>query len=184
MAKSRFDSSLLQHFVPRLTRLEQLHYDERERITSWDAGVAAADTCSVDMALNTNWMRRTGWTKTFAGANRKLLVELAQPPCVARGDLCLGTYGDRKLCSLKEDERRLVLMIAALDRLFDQCEDTAEHTDVSIRCWLRGQDSERPYKAPFELVGRKSTTSTYRRLLKRCICFCVRLWRLGDACWA
>jgi hypothetical protein len=71
-------------------------------------------------------------------------------------------------------------MIDALDRVFDQCEDTVEHTDVSIRCWLRGQDSERPYKSPFELVGRKSTTSGYRRLMKRCMCFCVRLWRLED----
>jgi hypothetical protein len=60
MANGRFDSSLLQHPIPRLTRLEQLHHDERERITSWNAGVAAADTCSVDVALNTNWMRRTG----------------------------------------------------------------------------------------------------------------------------
>jgi hypothetical protein len=118
-----------------------LHHNERERITGRGAVVATADMSSVDMALNTNWMRRTSWAKTFAGANRKLLVELARPSCVARGGLYLGTYSDRKLYSSKKDERRLALMIDALDRVFDQCEDTVEHTDVSIRCWLRGQDS-------------------------------------------
>lgn len=48
-------------------------------------------------------------------------------------------------------------MTADLGRVLDRCADTVKHTDVSIRCWLRSQYVDRPYKAPFELVGRDST---------------------------
>jgi hypothetical protein len=44
---------------------------------------------------------------------------------------------------------------------------TLRHTDVSMRCWLRSQYVDRPYKAPFELVGRKSTSHSYQRLMKK-----------------
>ncbi|KAF1939465.1 hypothetical protein EJ02DRAFT_497113 [Clathrospora elynae] len=111
-----------------------------------------------DMALNTNWMRRTGWAETFAGADRKLLVQLAQIP----------------------HECRLSYLVTALDRVFDRCEDTARHTDVSIRCLLRSSYPDRTYKAPYELVGRKATTEGYRRLFKKAVCFCVRFWRLDS----
>ncbi|KAH8686644.1 hypothetical protein GQ44DRAFT_631729, partial [Phaeosphaeriaceae sp. PMI808] len=115
------------------------------------------DTSSSDMALNTNWMRRTQWAETFAGADRKLLVQLAQIP----------------------HEFKLRHIVTALDRVFDRCEDTVRHTDVSIRCLLRSSYPDRTYKAPFELVGRKATTEGYRRLFKKAVCFCVRFWRLG-----
>ncbi|KAE9565912.1 hypothetical protein CGMCC3_g17908 [Colletotrichum fructicola] len=39
-------------------------------------------------------------------------------------------------------------------------------------------EPHRPYKAPFELVGRQATTYKYRSLVKRLLCFCIRLWRL------
>ena len=76
--------------------------------------------------------------------------------------------------SCKEDEQRLALIVAALDRVFDKCEDTIRYIDVSIRCWLRRQYFDRSYKAPFELVGRKATIDRYRRLLIKGIYFCVR----------
>jgi hypothetical protein len=48
----------------------------------------------------------------------------------------------------------MVLIIAALDRVFDRYEDTVRYTDVSIRCWLYSQSADQPYKAPFEQLGR------------------------------
>ena len=98
--------------------------------------MSVTDTGSTDMALNTNWMRRTGWAQTFAGADRRLLVKLAQMPHV-RQDLFLGSYDGIDLHSCKANEQRLALMVAALGRVFSQCEDTVRHTDVSIQCWLR-----------------------------------------------
>ena len=38
---------------------------------------------------------------------------------------------------------------------------------------------DRPYKAPFILTGRPSSERKYLGLLKRCVCFCVRFWRLN-----
>ncbi|KAJ6191987.1 hypothetical protein J3E72DRAFT_443135 [Bipolaris maydis] len=157
---SSFDNSLLQQSVPRMQRLEQLHRDELVRIRGQLKG-SSIDTSSPDMALNTNWMRRTQWAETFVGADRKLLVQLAQIPN-------------------KEDEFKLRHIVTTLDRVFDRCEDTVRHTDVSIRCLLRSSYPDRTYKAPFELVGRKATTQGYRRLFKKAVCFCVRFWRLGE----
>lgn len=99
-----------------------------------------------------NWIRRTGWAPTFAGADQKILVNLAQMPHDDR-DLFLVTYNGWGLHSCKAGEQRLVLTLAALGRVSGQCEDTVEHTDVSIRGWLRNQCVGRPYKARYELLG-------------------------------
>ncbi|KAH7361356.1 hypothetical protein BKA66DRAFT_592980 [Pyrenochaeta sp. MPI-SDFR-AT-0127] len=139
------------------SRLEQLHQSERERRTEQHVAIVT-DVGSADMALNTNWMRRTGWGKIIADGNRKLLVVLAQLLYGAGKGLFLGKHGNTNLFSRREDEKRVMVIVAALDRAFDRCEDTVKHTDTSIRCWLRGQYLDRPYKAPFELVGHKSRT--------------------------
>jgi hypothetical protein len=67
-----------------------------------------------------------------------------------------------------------------LSGLQRRCEDTAQHTDVSIRFWLRSSDPTHPYKAPFELVGRQKTARSYWRLFLRFLCFSFRLWRLPE----
>ena len=73
------------------------------------------------MALNTNWMRRTGWAETFAGADRKLLVQLAQIPRDAERNLALGVYDGIAMYSSRKDEcqlcRVIVLSISRLQHL-------------------------------------------------------------------
>jgi hypothetical protein len=76
------------------------------------------------------------------------------------------------------DERRLLCMMAALDRLLDQCGETVRTTDVCLRRWLRGRYPDRPYKMPFELVAKESSEKVYRKELKRFVCFWLRLFRL------
>ncbi|KAJ6267416.1 hypothetical protein PSV08DRAFT_229224 [Bipolaris maydis] len=176
---SSFDNSLLQQSVPRMQRLEQLHRDELVRSRGQLKG-SSIDTSSPDMALNTNWMRRTQWAETFVGADRKLLVQLAQIPCGTGENLEIEIHDGTAISSSKEDELKLRHIVTTLDRVFDRCEDTVRHTDVSIRCLLRSSYPDRTYKAPFELVGRKATTQGYRRLFKKAVCFCVRFWRLGE----
>jgi hypothetical protein len=178
-ASSTFDNSQLQESALRLQRLEQMHRDERERLIS--SQKVTNDMGSCDMALNTNWMRRTGWAETFAGADRKLLVQLAQIPHNTERNMTFGIYDGIAISSSRKDECKLSYLVTALDRVFDRCEDTVRHTDVSIRCLLRSSYPDRTYKAPFELVGRKATTEGYRRLFKKAVCFCVRFWRLKSA---
>ncbi|EXK26016.1 hypothetical protein FOMG_17377 [Fusarium oxysporum f. sp. melonis 26406] len=90
----------------------------------------------------------------------------------------LGVLGGEVIYSLARDERRLALMVAALDRLLDQCGETVRGTDVCLRRWLRGRFPDRPNKAPFELVTKSSSEKVYRKELKRFVCFWLRLFRL------
>jgi hypothetical protein len=65
---------------------------------------------AVVMALNTNWMRRTGWSETFASVGRKLLVQLVQILRVTEKDLALGVYKSVPMqyyCETKSARRSL-----------------------------------------------------------------------------
>ncbi|KAF6785961.1 hypothetical protein CSOJ01_15498 [Colletotrichum sojae] len=164
--------------------LAAAHDAERARLAS-RLPAAATDEGRVDPALQTNWMRRTGWAGTFEGARRDILATMTQLPASMNSSaplstgLHLGLDGEGDpLISPPEDEARLRCIVSAVDGLLDRCEDTIRHTDVSIRCWLRSSEPQRPYKAPFELVSRPSTTYRYRRYIKKLLCFCFRLWRL------
>jgi hypothetical protein len=125
-----------------------------------------------------NWIRRTNWTSVFSDVNRLLLVRLAEAPSADGLPLMYGEFEDRCLQSSAEDERRIRSIGAGIDALFDRCEDTARHTDHSIRCWLRSNLADPPYKAPFQLPIRPSTQSRYRTLWRRLVYFWFRLYRL------
>ncbi|KAK3898244.1 hypothetical protein C8A05DRAFT_47376 [Staphylotrichum tortipilum] len=117
-----------------------------------------------DLALYTNWMRRTGWLETFDGASRDVLVRLTLPPgSIERGgdSLRLSAPGSKtRIWSSRKDKDRLGWIASALHGLQARCEDTARHTD---------------------LVGRQTIARAYWRLFLRFLCFSFRLWRLLEA---
>ncbi|KAI8710965.1 hypothetical protein NCS52_01509900 [Fusarium sp. LHS14.1] len=105
-------------------------------------------------------MRRTGWDRTFEGADCQILISLSSLPMLSSQPLYLGMHrGGHELSSSATDENRLLSIVAALDRLFDQCGETA----------------------PFKLVSQSNSERTYRNEFKRCICFWLRVWRLPRA---
>ncbi|KAI3567768.1 hypothetical protein IWW34DRAFT_825181 [Fusarium oxysporum f. sp. albedinis] len=133
----------------------------------------------VSIALQTNWMRRTGWEMMFKDTRRDILVAPTElPNCRTNQPMPLGIQGEEVIYSLARDERRLASMMVALDRLLDQCGETVRRTDVCLRRWLHSRFPDRPYKAPFELVAKSSSEKLYRKELKRFICFWLRLSRL------
>jgi hypothetical protein len=67
------------------------------------------------MALNTNWMQRTGQSETFASVGQKLCVQLAQIPCDTEKDLALGVYSSMLIYSHREDKSKLSYLVTALD---------------------------------------------------------------------
>ena len=139
------------------------------------------DVGGTDMTLISNWMDRTGWKELFDGENRALLVALTQlPDTYSPRGLCLDHRDGQEVFSPATDEMRLSQMLSAMTTAFERCKDTAKHTTVFIRCWLRSFYPDRPYKAPFMLTGRPSSERKYLGLLKRCVCFCVRFWRLKE----
>lgn len=158
---------------------QQLLAEERERLDRQVNQRAPHDASgSMSSTLFTNWMRRTGWQTTFGEARRDILVSLSALPCTPNRPLRLGVLHEETLYSPARQERRLALMVAALDRLFDRCADTVRRSDVCLRRWLRGTLPDRPYKSPFELVSRRSSERTYRAELKRFLCFWLRVFLL------
>jgi hypothetical protein len=182
IAHGTIESEMPAHATPRRrARLEALHQGERDRI---HAGVGVDATTNIgvdDLALISNWMHRTAWAQTFRGADRSVLLLLSEGHTLGGRGLELGHYNGKALWSSVEDERVLAAAECAVDWLLDCCEDTARHTDHSVRCWLRSQIPGRPYRAPFELPGRKTTQKRYRTYLKRFVCFVLRLYRMDSA---
>ncbi|KAI8710743.1 hypothetical protein NCS52_01534000 [Fusarium sp. LHS14.1] len=179
------DNRLLQPVPDPIQRLaDQLLHEERTRSELHSATLnppTDGDVLSTQ-ALLTNWMRRTGWDRTFEGADCQILISLSSLPMPSSQPLYLGMHrGGHELSSSATDENKLLSIVAALDRLFDQCGETVRFTDVSVRRWLRSRFTDRPYKAPFELVSQSNSERTYRNEFKRCICFWLRVWRLPRA---
>jgi hypothetical protein len=135
---------------------EKLYTKERKYLLENESRVRQEpDSITLNPALMANWMRRTGWEKTFHNADRGLVVALSALPFIKGGRFVYDGGSGITISPAPNDEQRLVLIIAALDRLFDRCADTVRHTDVSMCRWLRGRYPHRPYKAPFELVTPK-----------------------------
>lgn len=128
-----------------------------------------------DPMLSSNWMRRTCWAHMFSSTNLPLLLKMIQSPMMTHGEqVVLGALGDKEIVSEVSIERKLHTISMAIDRFLDRCEDTVNHTDHSLLCWLRSQHHGKVYKAPFELPGREATKKRYRMLWKRIAFFCIR----------
>lgn len=176
-------TSDVEHSPGRRRHVAAMHEQETQRLDDTLHQQSSTDTGIDDLAFTSNWMRRTRWAATFHGVDRQLLQALCQAPSWDGGPLELGLRGTEMLRSSADDERRLSAIGRAVDHFFDQCEDTARNADHFVRCWLRSHIPGRPYKAPFELPGRRSTIVKYRSLWKSLVYFAIRLYRLdGAAC--
>ncbi|KAI7771118.1 hypothetical protein LZL87_013445 [Fusarium oxysporum] len=176
-------SSILLQASPDPIKLlaQKLFTEEHVRLENQQSGGrrSCGRETPASSALQTNWLWRTGWETTFRKARCDVLVRLtALPHCTDNRPLPLGVVEGDAIISPARDERRLLFMMAALDRLLDQCGETVRTTDICLRRWLRGRFPDRPYKMPFELVTKPSSEKVYRKELKRFVCFWLRLFRL------
>ncbi|KAG4282249.1 hypothetical protein FPRO04_13325 [Fusarium proliferatum] len=162
---------VVKEFAQKLVSEERGRLDEQQCSSSFGGTLEKKE-------LLTNWMRRTRWGETFSQARRDMLVTLSEVPLTTGQPFWIGVHDGEQICSPVKDECKLAFIVQALDRLFDRCADTVMHTDVSVRRWLRGRFSDRPYKAPFELVMRSASESQYRKEFKRCLCFWFRVLQL------
>jgi hypothetical protein len=170
------------HSSPRRRRqVAIMHEEEEQWLEEGRQKQSATDTGVDDLALTSNWNRRTGWATTFDGVDRQLLQALCQSPSWDDRRLELGRHGAEVFYSSAGDEKRSSMIGKAVDHFFERCEDIAEHTSHSVRCWLRSHIPKRPYKAPFELPGRRSTSAKYRSLWKSLLYLAVRMYRLSGA---
>lgn len=153
----------------RRQKLTALHQRELQRARNEETRLPGEDSSASDLALTSNWIRRTGWLGTFAGVDRQLLSRLGSAPAREGFPLLLvGDAGGLTQSSI-EDESKLSNLGKAADHFFDRCENTARNTDHYIRCWLRSHVQGRPYKAAFQLPGRCNPRRRYRWLWKSMI---------------
>lgn len=71
------------------------------------------------------------------------------------------------------------MLIDAMDRAFDRCEETLNRTSGSILCWLHTYHGTRFYPKPFKRLFREASRQKYRRLWKKFIVFIFRAYRMA-----
>ena len=83
-------------------------------------------------------MRRTQWFYTYRGARRDILIKMVAFPSYEsrRWGLRLGVVDGVEIYTEPFLERRIELLLAAIDSLLDRYEETYCHTKRPILCWL------------------------------------------------
>lgn len=149
--------------LPKL--LFQIHAQERTRLQELDAPPMSLETAGQELSLIRPWHERTRWYETYRNRPRDVLYRLALLPDRSSQlfGIHLGAMGDQVLWSSAEDETRIHRILQHVDVAFDRCEETVRRTGHPILCWLRSRFPSRPFKAPFQLVGRDETRRKYRR---------------------
>jgi hypothetical protein len=158
----------------RRQRLKSLLGAEQNRSKTRD-NVMATTTALPEFISQSNWMRRTGWTSTFANADLDLIFRLSALPKTK--DFSHGQPRRilRDVFIDPANEHRLSIICDAVDNFMDRCEDTLQHSDHILRRWLRSQRRDHPQQAPFEIPGRRATSIRYRNLWKRTLCYFLRI---------
>ncbi|KAH7231700.1 uncharacterized protein BKA55DRAFT_523974 [Fusarium redolens] len=132
--------------------------------------VAPADTTA--FALQTPWLERTGWDRTYSNKDRReVLTALTRTfTSPGRREHYIGhgqLYGlDEDLVSPGEDEDRIACLVRLVDVMICWCEETARKTSRHTLCWLRSTKASSIYSKPFTLV--QPSSSTKYRLYPSC----------------
>ncbi|VTO87342.1 unnamed protein product [Fusarium graminearum] len=147
---------------------------------------AAPPAQSADMTafpLQTPWLDRTGWDRTYSSRGRREVLTALTRTFISPGgrDYYIG-HGqqcglDEGFVSSGEDEDRIACLVRLVDVMISRCEETARKTSRHMLCWLRSTQASSIYSKPFTLVQPTSSTK-YRLLLKRCLAMILRIYRL------
>ena len=125
-------------------------------------------------------MERTRWPITYQAVHRDILLGLADPPAMPRGDDW--TIGSSKhellVVSPAEDEQRIWHLTKAVEAVLDRCEETMRRTGRPLLCWLITTRPSPCFPKPFKFLGRETTRKSYRRWLKGFLAFVFRAWRM------
>jgi hypothetical protein len=178
----RYHGSLLRLTVnPKVqAHLESVQQRESSRLERRnEACVDTKDLGVQTSACTRPWMERTRWAITYKGVDRSFLQRLTSIP-----DPCFFDRGylirprscpeDLDIVSSGQDEQKIASLMAVIDRMFDRCEETMQHTSHLLLRWLRSTTPQTCYPKPFTLVALEASRKKYRRYWKRFIAFCFR----------
>ncbi|KAF5969985.1 hypothetical protein FBULB1_9894 [Fusarium bulbicola] len=119
--------------------------------------------------LQTPWLDRTGWDRTYSSKGRREVLAALTRTFISPGgrDYYIG-HGqqcglDKDIVSPGEDEDRVACLVRLVDVMMSRCEETARRTSRHILCWIRSTQAPSIYSKPFTLV--QPTSSIKYRLL-------------------
>ncbi|KAG5754568.1 hypothetical protein H9Q70_002813 [Fusarium xylarioides] len=133
-------------------------------------------------ALQTPWLDRTGWDRTYSNKGQREGLAALTRTCTSPGgqEYFVGSGKvyelEDDIVSPGEDEDRIACLVRLVDVVMSRCE-TARKTSRHILCWLRSNQASSIYGKPFTLVQSWST-SKYRLLLKQCLAMVCRIYHL------
>ncbi|KFZ15397.1 hypothetical protein V501_02725 [Pseudogymnoascus sp. VKM F-4519 (FW-2642)] len=167
---------------PGFSHLDAIHQREQAHIAACDQG-ATEETGVKDLEVTSPWMKRTDWARVYDGTRRDLLVRISEvrKSWSYNQDFPIGQHEGTNLVSKKSDELKIWLLMEALDRALDRCEETMRRTGHPILCWLNSGSRNRFYQKPFGFLGRAATRQRYRRLFQRIIPFIFRAYNMTPA---
>lgn len=132
---------------------------KRDKALQWDLHRVPLDTFAI---TESPWLRRTGWSRTFAGRRMDVLIDASQKP---KG-------GEKNLQRISESVRRVIL------KCLDGVRNCTERNWMLIGFWLGSPMRNKPESKPFRLQYQQGTLDRYIQYWQRLICFCLRA--LGD----
>lgn len=163
------------------SRLEQLCQAERTRLV--EHREATRDEELPDLTTTSPWMKRTEWPTMHRGVDRGVLVRMATLPDVnsRTNGRYLGVYDRVQLQVSVSGERRISVILRAIEELYTRCEETVQHTARPILCKLYSQSQHASSQRPFRLVNRPSTRSKYLRVIKKLFSFLLSFYSMDRA---
>jgi hypothetical protein len=160
---------------------------EREQARREEQQSIALSNMGAQTLQNTGpWMERTGWPITFQAVRRDILLGLADPPAMPRGDdWTIGSpKHELRVISPAGDEQRIWHLTKAVEAVLDRCEETMRRTGRPLLCWLITTRPSPCFPKPFKFLARETTKKSYRRWLKGFLAFVFRAWRMEPGkCW-
>ncbi|OLN81182.1 hypothetical protein CCHL11_10361 [Colletotrichum chlorophyti] len=114
--------------------LAAAHDAERSHLASRPSATSTI-TSQVDLAFQTNWMRRTGWDAMFDGACRDTLLKMSELPSPTRDGHT--SENDMLPISPPGDEARLRHIVSAVDGAFDRSPSPTARTKRRLS-WSAG----------------------------------------------
>ena len=139
--------------------------EERRRIVENPTGVENVST----------WVREMGWAEHFQDKDKSDIHRASLMPTSA------GSRAGRKRenAEVREQEQRLTRVGHSFDRVIRRCSERLASVPHETLRWLNSIDPNKPAGDPFRMKEREDSMYRYRQFVKRYLCYCMRMLRLG-----
>ncbi|KAH8797914.1 hypothetical protein F5884DRAFT_146485 [Xylogone sp. PMI_703] len=130
----------------------------------------------------TPWLKHTKWPLRFRNRPLDILTAATLQPAIwNHSDYCLGSWLGRPITSPGADERKLRILMHAIDCMFARAEQTLDHTNYRLRCWLQTYHERGFRSVAFNRLRSSSGRKGYIAVWKCFMCLAFRIWARKEA---